>query len=113
MKITVAYILILFFWGCGSTEDAVLETPLRVNSYTVSCIGEMEGECLLVQEGNAIGTDDWELFYYKDDIEGFDYEEGYIYDLIVEKSEIENPPMDASSVNYKLIRIESKEKQEE
>ncbi len=81
-----------------------------VNSYTEECVGEMEGNCLLVQEGDQIGTDDWSLFYYEHSIKGFDYEPGYIYHLKVKKKRIKNPPMDGSSISYRLVRIMSKEK---
>ncbi|SKB71973.1 protein of unknown function [Salegentibacter salinarum] len=47
-----------------------------VNRYTEECLGESEGNCLLVQEGEQIGTDECSLFFYKDSIEGFDYEPG-------------------------------------
>ena len=84
---------------------------MRVNSYTVDCVGEMEGTCLLVQEGDLIGTDDWEYFYYVDSIEGFTYEPGFLYGLIVKKTAVENPPADGSSIRYELVKIVSKEAQ--
>lgn len=102
-------ILALVF-GCDSSNLATKVTDLRVNSYTVECYGEMEGNCLLVQEGAKIGTEDWEYFYYEDSIVGFDYEPGYIYDLIVRKIWIEDPPQDGSSIRYELIRVVSKER---
>ncbi len=84
---------------------------MMVNSYTVDCIGEMEGTCLLVQEGDMIGTENWEYFYFVDSIEGFNYEPGFVYGLLVKKIEVENPPADGSSVRYKLVSIISKEPQ--
>ncbi len=84
---------------------------MMVNSYTVDCIGEMEGTCLLVQEGNMIGTENWEYFYFVDSIEGFVYEPGYVYGLEVKKTEVSDPPADGSSVKYELVRIISKEPQ--
>jgi hypothetical protein len=83
------------------------ETTMRINNYTEDCIGEVEQKCLLVQEGSLIGTNDWEYFY--SEIEGFNYEEGYIYNLKVKKTTIENPPMDASSIKYELLELLSKE----
>jgi len=59
--------------------------------------------CLLVQKGNQIGTEQWDYFY--DSIEGFEYEEGFQYDLDVLINAIENPPADASSIRYQLIRL--------
>ncbi len=84
---------------------------MTVNSYTVGCVGEMEGTCLLVQEGDMIGTENWENFYFYDSIEGFTYEPGFVYGLIVKKTEVQNPPADGSSIRYELVKIVSKEKQ--
>ena len=46
------------------------------------------------------------LFY--DQIEGFNYEEGYEYEIVVEVTKVENPPADASSLKYTLIEVVSK-----
>ena len=105
------FLFLIVVMACGSKERAANQLLLRVNSHTVPCTGEAEGECLLVQEGEAIGTDDWQYFYFKDDIQGFQYEEGYIYDLVVAKETVQNPAMDSSSIIYKLVRIKSKEKE--
>ena len=97
-------------FSCSSNTDVASEVmDLRVNSYTVECYGEMEGNCLLVQEGEKIGREDWEYFYYEDSIEGFDYEPGYMYDLMVRKIQVKDPPQDGSSFRYKLIKVISKE----
>jgi hypothetical protein len=93
-----------------SFSDDIRVVDMVVNSYTEECVGEREGNCLLVQEGDHIGTDNWSLFYYEGSIEGFDYEPGYIYHLKVKKKKIKNPPMDGSSISYRLVRIMSKEK---
>ena len=50
--------------------------------------------------------DEWQLFY--DQIEGFEWEPGYTYELIVAVDEIENPPADASSLRYVLIEVVNK-----
>lgn len=111
MKKIYSIFILFFLYCCASGEKAIDEIHMRVNSYTVDCVGEMEGVCLLVQEGEAIGTEDWEYFYYEDSIKGFDYEPGYVYHLVVRKYSVENPPIDGSSVQYELVRIISKEKQ--
>jgi hypothetical protein len=116
MRKTPQILAIAFYMmACNSDENlntAVPEgTNLRVNSYTVSCTGEMEASCLLIQEGGAIGSDEWSYFYYENSIEGFDYSAGFIYNLEVTKTTIPNPIQDGPSVSYKLKRILSKEKQ--
>lgn len=113
MKPAIVLIFLVVLLSCNASQTDAEEVHLRVNSYTVECYGEMEGNCLLVQEGDKIGTEDWEYFYYEDSIDGFDYEPGYIYDLMVRKIQVEDPPQDASSIKYELVRILSKEKVEE
>ena len=110
MKIYMIFIIIISVFSCNNTDIAAEITGLRVNSYTVECYGEMDGNCLLVQEGDKIGTEDWDYFYYEDSIVGFDYEPGYMYDLIVRKIRIEDPPQDGSSIRYELIRVVSKDR---
>lgn len=108
MKLYSILSIITLVFSCNNTDIDAEITDLRVNGYTVECSGEMEGNCLLVQEGDKIGTEDWEYFYYEDSILGFDYEPGYMYDLIVRKIRIEDPPQDGSSIRYELIRVVSK-----
>ena len=96
--------------GLKELEPGLSESVnMRVNSYTVDCVGEMEGICLLVQEGDMIGTENWENFYYYNSIEGFTYEPGFVYGLMVNKTEEENPQAGASSIKYELVKIVSKE----
>lgn len=42
------------------------------------------------------------------EIRGFQYEKGYEYKLLVEKTILANPPADGSNVQYRLIEILSK-----
>ncbi len=110
MKLHFILSIFALVFSCNDNSDIPAEEiELRVNSYTVECYGEMEGNCLLVQEGDKTGTEDWEFFYYEDSIEGFDYEPGYVYDLMVRKITVKDPPQDGSSFRYELIRVTSKE----
>ncbi|MBR1401794.1 MAG: DUF4377 domain-containing protein [Prevotella sp.] len=43
-------------------------------------------------------------------VDGFTYEPGYDYELLVKKTTLANPPQDASNVRYKLIRIVSQKR---
>ena len=58
---------------------------------------------MMVKKANAA---EWQYFYNQ--IEGFEHEPGYEYQIIVSKSKIENPPADASSLKYKLVKVVSK-----
>jgi hypothetical protein len=73
---------------------------LWVAHYRVDCVGVGAQKCLLVKEDQF---DPWQLFYGR--IEGFDYVEGYAYELRVVEEEIENPPADGSSIRIKLVEV--------
>lgn len=113
-------LLLLIVGVCGCSSDNVDVNPsesqlplihepnMRVNSYTVDCVGELAGKCLLVQEGDKIGTQEWSYFYFEDSIEGFEFEPGYIYDIAVQKTRVNNPPMDMPATKYELLEVISK-----
>jgi len=108
MKFTNFLVVLLFLFFCCTPmnlkEDYIPEgTLMRINSYTVRCQGIIEMNCLLVQKGDQIGTDQW--YYFYDTIEGFEYEEGFQFDLDVKITEVANPAADASSKKYNLIRL--------
>ena len=87
-------------------EDKSIESfsTLFVNSNLVDCVGVAKQQCMLVKENL---DDDWEFFY--DAIEGFEFEQGYVYNLKIKVTEIENPPADASSLKYSLVEILEKQ----
>jgi hypothetical protein len=69
----------------------------------VPCVGEGARECLQVRERSDAP---WQLFY--DYIEGFAYEPGFRYVLRIAERPIPNPPADASSAAYRLLRVISR-----
>jgi hypothetical protein len=75
------------------------ETTFYVASYTRTCTGMYEMQCMLVREDP---NGQWLNFY--DQIAGFTYEPGYEYVLVVGSREIPNPPQDSSSREYWLVR---------
>jgi len=46
--------------------------------------------------------------YFYDQIEGFEFEPGFNYELVVDEVQIENPPADASSLKWVLVEEVSK-----
>lgn len=76
---------------------------LEINDKWVDCQGVGQMKCLQVR---STPKHDWEYFYSH--INGFDYEEGYIYKLIVKRTKIENPPQDASAYQYDLVKVVAK-----
>lgn len=69
----------------------------------VNCQGAAPQKCMLVKEDpNA----DYQLFYGQ--IEGFDYEAGYDYVLLVQEEDISVLPAEASNKKWGLVSIISK-----
>lgn len=76
-----------------------------INSHKVECTGVAPMVCIQIQKSETVDAGNWQLFY--DSIKGFEFEEGYIYKLIVR--EIKQPksevPADSSSIAYELVEI--------
>lgn len=66
--------------------------------------GAGNSECLKVFKGDALKDEKWENFH--SNIEGFEFEEGYLKKIEVktEKQDAKDVPADASSVKYTLIK---------
>ena len=104
MKYICSLLVFFLITSCQDEEFGVVD--IRVNHYKQSAIGVAPTFVLLIQEGDKIGTDEWQFHY--SGITGFDYEWGYVYDLKIRKSPVDNPPADGSSVEYTLEEIISK-----
>jgi hypothetical protein len=105
-------VLTILLAGCQKVDDPPTpegpepsEGAVRwfVAPSRVDCVGEGVQKCLLVKEEPEA---EWRRFY--DSIEGFEYQEGYLYEILVDATPVENPPADASSMAYRLVRIVSK-----
>lgn len=57
-------------------------------------------------------NDNTEWWMIRSSIKGFTYEEGYEYVVDVKATKVPDPPQDAGSITYSLIRIISKEKKD-
>jgi heat shock protein HslJ len=88
--------------ACGPVGGSA-EKTIYVGPRQVDCVGVAPQKCLLVKENL---DDEWTMYY--DQIEGFDYEPGYEYELRITEEEIENPPADASSIRWTLVEVVSK-----
>jgi hypothetical protein len=88
--------------GCSSAEVApgANVRTLYVSPETAECVGVGPQTCLLVREAPTAA---WELFY--DRIEGFTHVPGTAYTLEVEVTAVPDPPADASSLRYRLLRV--------
>lgn len=101
-KIFALFILITLF-ACKYDEPKAV--VYKINSAKVDCVGVAHMNCLQIQKGENIGSENWDLFYSS--IEGFDYEPGYIYSIAVKETQLpENEvPADGSSIKYELIEV--------
>ena len=105
MKRVLLFCLIIVTAACSSDNTQLLD--LRVNHFKATGIGLFPQTTLLVQADDLLNTNEWNRSYSP--IEDFDYEWGFLYDLIVEQEEIENPPADASSIRQILKEVVRKE----
>lgn len=87
-----------------ATASKSSEKTLFVRETLADCEGEGPMKCLPVREKE---TDEWTLFY--SEIEGFTHEAGYRYELRVEVKPRANAPADASSLEYRLVKVVAKE----
>jgi len=85
-------------------QGAVEERTIFVGPILVDCEGEGPQKCMLVKEDPQ---DEYTLFY--DQIEGFDFEEGFEYELLVEEEKVEDPPAGGSSLKWTLVQILNKQ----
>ena len=78
---------------------------IYIADHLVDCEGVAPQKCMLIK-GKIV--DEWTTFY--DQIEGFEYEEGYEYLLNVKIKTIKNPPADGSNLKYTLVEVFEKKK---
>lgn len=102
-RISVTTFLLLSF--AFLSLQAQKSKKLFVADRKVSCYGIAAGKCLQIKEKPQ---ESWEPFY--SNIEGFEYEEGYEYKILVNKVPVINAPADAPSMRYKLAKIISRKK---
>jgi heat shock protein HslJ len=89
--------------ACAPIGGGPATKTIYVGPYQADCVGVAPQKCLLVKENP---NDDWTMFY--DQIEGFEYEPGYVYELQITEEKIENPPADASDTRWTLVEIVEK-----
>lgn len=74
-----------------------------VKEQKTACFSDQEQECLWVKLNNY---KDWSTLYAP--IEGFDYEEGYRYELLVDRTKAKGTN-DINRHTYKLVKVVSRE----
>lgn len=105
MKYSILLSILLLIVSC-TQQEADNEFTYWVNSYTVDCVGVAPMRCMLIQKGETLVAGEWQNFYSQ--IEGFDFQAGYIYKIKVLEEKLENVPADASSIRYTLVKVKEK-----
>lgn len=98
--IGLLFLLPFLFASCTSNKATI---KMIVASQKGDCVGVAPQKCLFVKKDTDTN---WTFFYNQ--IEGFNYEEGYEYVLEVKEEKVENVPADASSLKYMLVKEVSK-----
>lgn len=96
MTKTIFMIILLSITGPGV---ASVQKTIVVGSALVECTGVALQRCYRIKE-DPEGA--YSLYY--DRIEGFEHQHGYEHQLLVEVITVDNPPADASSIRYRLVR---------
>ncbi|MGY5149848.1 MAG: DUF4377 domain-containing protein [Candidatus Nitrosopumilus sp. bin_68KS] len=101
MKTILFVIPFILFSTIAIQESFSDETKtFFISPILVDCVGVAPQKCMQIREDE---TSDWQNFY--DSIEGFTFEQGHAYKILVKITDIENPPADSSSKRYHLIDI--------
>lgn len=106
MKTTFSLIIAIIFISFTFQKTGSVKPQIYwVNSLKVSCTGVAPMKCLQVQKSKTLKKGKWQNFYAN--IDGFNFETGYIYKLSVKEEKIEasKVPADGSSIKYSLIEV--------
>lgn len=105
--------LMLALAACETTRDATgpsetvpaaaVYRTLEVAAARVECVGVGPQMCLQVREAPE---DRWTRLH--DEIDGFEHEPGYTYQIVVKEEAVANPPADGSSIRRTLVSVLSK-----
>ena len=106
MKKLILPLLILLTVACTPEEEVT--STFWVNSFRSTCdAGAGKMQCLLIDKSDSI-SGNWNYFY--SNIQNFNYQEGYIYQIKVKVDTLEasQTPADASNIQYTLAEVLSK-----
>ena len=98
-KLISCFLLLLLFQLCEATG----RKKIYISDHKIACAGTFE--CMQIKEK---AKKDWQVT--TDTIIGFNYQEGYVYRLLVEIAEPKNTCAGILNDKYKLVKIISKTK---
>ena len=104
---TLAICFTVFFSACGDgTQVNTREMILFVGPHQVDCTGGPQGKCLQVK----YSAEDSEWVNFGNVIQGFEWEEGYEYELSVKFIETRPKNYDYIIPSFELIEVLEKTK---
>lgn len=107
MKHLLVLLFFSFLFSCSVSSKKTEENVyvLWINSLKKDCTGVGPQKCMQIQKGETLNSSNWSFFY--DSIDGFNFQEGYIYKLTVreEKLDAAKVPADGSSIKYVLVDV--------
>ncbi|WP_044398215.1 DUF4377 domain-containing protein [Lacinutrix sp. Hel_I_90] len=110
MKKIIHLLFISIVLSSCSKDDDSLNTMevLWVDSQYSTCINFLGEEypCLSIQSNAIIVENAWT---YHHGIEGFDYQEGFIYRILIKREKLKDEYIDGPSYRSYLIKVLSKE----
>ncbi|MEA1785159.1 copper resistance protein NlpE N-terminal domain-containing protein [Arenibacter sp. GZD96] len=102
----IVSIVVVLLSSCNFSSKSN-EKTIYIGSNVQPCMaGTMETECLQIKWTK----DQPEFEHFYGQIEGFNFEKGFDYELIVSEAKVKNEPSDTSSLRYSLVKTVSKNK---
>lgn len=103
--ITGLAVTLLLLSACSSESGDIIVERMLIKHHKDGCQGLYYQTCLLTRPTEQ---DPWYFFY--DNIENFEFEWGYNYELLVLVADVPDPPADASSLSYTMVQLLGKVK---
>jgi heat shock protein HslJ len=99
IKMFSLLVSLLILQSCGISKNKTF----WVSGIKTECTaGAGKMECLNIYRGDDISKAKWENFYVN--IEGFEFEEGFLKKIEVKEEQLKNVPADASTIKYTMIK---------
>jgi heat shock protein HslJ len=105
MRKIIIILISLSFLSCRAGGKQGEPYVLWVNSSMTSCVGKAPEKCLLVQKADTMDPEAWDTFHAV--IEGFEFEAGYFYKILVKEDRLGAAELaeDVSTITYTLVEI--------
>lgn len=109
-RLVLVSCLFLALISCDeATQNIVDESaPMRVSAFPGNCGLDFSMPCYRIQEGAELGSGTWKNM--STPINGFTYEEGFTYLLIVKIEREADATSETPKLKYTLVKVLSKDK---